>query len=40
MENKNNNRNDFTYNHSEVIGGVLFLILVFAGMAIAAKFIN
>ncbi len=40
MENKNNNRNDFKYNHSEVIGGVLFLILVFVGMAIAAKFIN
>ena len=40
MENKNNNRNEFRYNHSEIISGMLFLIIVFIGMAVAAKFMN
>lgn len=34
------NKNNFSYNHSEVIGGVIFLILVFVGMAVASRFIN
>lgn len=39
MSNENQKTN-FKYNHSEVFGGVIFLIVVFAGMALAAHFIN
>ncbi len=40
MNNENNNKSQFLYNHSEVIGGVLFLIVVFIVMAIASHFMN
>lgn len=38
--NNENQKTNFKYNHSEVIGGVIFLIVVFVGMAIAAQFLN
>lgn len=42
MTNKDadNNKMKFLYNHSEVISGILFLIFIFVGMAIASRFIN
>ena len=40
MNNETKEQTNFKYNHADVIGGVLFLIAVFAGMAIAARFIN
>lgn len=40
MNNDSKEQTKFDYNHFEVIGGVLFLITVFIGMAIASRFIN
>lgn len=40
MDNEIKEHSQYKYNHGDVIGGVLFLIIVFAGMAIAAHYIN
>jgi len=38
--NNENQKINFKYNHSEVFGGIIFIIVVFAAMAAASHFIN
>ena len=40
MKENNKENHGLLYNHSDVISGIIFFIVVFAGMAAAARFLN